>query len=128
MKPNTLKQNTQATFAESTGRMLGRAWRGVLRLERNACAWLTAQGMNAMLAQGILWAVRLALLAILLYGAFWVALILIAVFVAAQSGRRSAEIFPVEKGQWRDDSEGYGYYENDMRTDFGSLFEDDLIT
>ena len=43
LKPNPLKPDTPPTFAERIGRMLGRAWRGVLRLERNACAWLTAR-------------------------------------------------------------------------------------
>jgi hypothetical protein len=31
--------------------MLGRAWRGVLRLERKAGEWLTAQGLPSIVAQ-----------------------------------------------------------------------------
>jgi hypothetical protein len=126
MKPS--KTIAQTTFAERLGRALGRTWQAALRLDRKAQGALAAHGMNAALATGILWAVRIALLGLALYGAFWAALLLVAVFVVGQIGQRSAEIFPVEKGQWRDDSEGYGYYENGIRTDFGPLFEDDLTT
>jgi hypothetical protein len=125
MKPNILKPATPPTFAERLGRRLAWAWQAAARLDRQTRAALVARGMNAALAGGLVWAVRIALLALVLYGVFWVAVLLITVFAAVQSVRRSAEIFPLEKGQWRDDSEGYGYYENGVRTDFGPLFEND---
>jgi hypothetical protein len=83
-----MKRTAPNSFAERAGRALGRAWRGFLRRERQAHVWLVAQGMNAHLAKGMLWAIRLALLALVLYGAFWVALVLgVAVVVAWESER-----------------------------------------
>jgi hypothetical protein len=87
---NPINTTARTPFAERIGRMLGRAWRGAQRQEENAGKWLMAQGMNAMLAQGILWALRLALLAVLLYGAFWVMLLLGSAVVATWASERYA--------------------------------------
>ena len=86
---SVMKRTAPNSFAERAGRALGRAWRGFLRLERKSCDWLVAQGMNAGLAKGMLWAIRLALLALVLYGAFWVALVVGFVVVAALASERS---------------------------------------
>jgi hypothetical protein len=83
-----MKPSAQTTFAERIGCALGRTWRGFMRLERKANGWLVTQGMNAVLATGILWAVRLALLGFVLYGAFWVMLLLGFAVVAALASER----------------------------------------
>ena len=125
LKPTPLKPGASPTFAERIGRMLGRAWRGVLRRERNACAWLMAQGMNATFAQGILWTVRLTLLAVLLYGAFWVALLLgLAVLAVQSSGNVSTDDNEDEKEEWRRGLSGYGLYRGWIRIDPGDPDDD----
>ncbi|MDR2452026.1 MAG: DUF3742 family protein [Candidatus Accumulibacter sp.] len=107
-----MKQRTApASFAERAGRALGRTWRGFLRLDGKAQNWLVAQGMNATLAQGILWAVRLVLLAVLLYGAFWVALVLGFAFVGAWAARYAD--FELPQLEWRDGMLGFGLYHPD---------------
>jgi hypothetical protein len=60
-----------------------------MRLERKAKGWLVAQGMNATLATGILWVVRIALLGFVLYGAFWVALLLAFAYTGAWMARNT---------------------------------------
>jgi hypothetical protein len=51
---------TQTSFAC----ILGRTWQAARRLERKARGALVKQGMNATLAQGLLWVARLAPLAV----------------------------------------------------------------
>ncbi|GHU20129.1 hypothetical protein FACS189475_08520 [Betaproteobacteria bacterium] len=72
------------------GRSAGHAGGWLARADRKANGYLVAQGMNANLARGMLWAVKLALLALLLYGAFWVALLLVSAAVAVWAARFSS--------------------------------------
>jgi hypothetical protein len=106
---STMKPTARITFAERTGR----TWRGFLRRERNACAWLMAQGMNAGLAKGMLWLVRLALLAALLYGAFWVALLLAFAFAGAWVARNADWDEETSQDEWEYGPAGYGLYTPD---------------
>lgn len=88
-----------ATQAHSAGwgYRLGRGARCVLRgytrSEQQAAGWLASIGLPTGLAFGAVWAVRLAVAAVLLYTAFWVAIALLIVFVAAWHGlhRESAD-------------------------------------
>ena len=108
---SVMKRTAPNSFAERAGRALGRAWRGFLRLERKTCDWLVAQGMNAGLAKGMLWAIRLALLALVLYGAFWVALVLGVVFVGALAARHADLNSP--HLELREGMLGFGLYHPD---------------
>jgi hypothetical protein len=108
---HTMKTMTSSSFAERAGRALGRACRGIVRLDRKAQGALVARGMNAALAKGILWAIRLALLALVLYGAFWVALVLGFVFVGAWAARYAD--FELPQLEWRDGMLGTGLYHPD---------------
>jgi hypothetical protein len=93
MKPNTQKpaaSPASPAFAERIGRTLGRAWRSVLRRERSTCEWLMAQGLPAGIARALPLFLKLAVLALVLYGAFWMALLLVAATVAAWSARFSS--------------------------------------
>jgi hypothetical protein len=91
MKPNTQKSAASPAFAERIGRALGRAWRGVLRRERNACEWLMAQGLPAGIAKALPFFLKLAVLALVFYGAFWVALLLGFAFAGAWMARNFDE-------------------------------------
>jgi len=92
--------------------MLARLWSGFVRLDRNACGWLVAQGLPAGLAKTILWVVKLAVLGVLLYSAFWLALLL----VFADADESSDDDEP----QWRNGLDGYGLYRGEVRIDGGS--------
>ncbi|GHU08606.1 hypothetical protein FACS1894158_17960 [Betaproteobacteria bacterium] len=110
----------QTSFAEHMGRTLGRMWKAALRLERKADDYLVAQGMNANLARGMLWAVKLALLALLLYGAFWVALLLGFAFFGAWAIRHTDWEAENDEPEWKYDHLGFGLYNPDgLRIDSG---------
>ena len=74
---------TAATTADCVGKWLGRAWRGLARQEARATHWMMCHGMPQLAAASILWIVKLALLAVLLYAAFWIAVVLGIVLIAA---------------------------------------------
>ena len=61
----------------------GRAWRGYLRREQRVAGWLVTRGCLAGAATAVLWIVKLALLGVLLYSAFWLALLLAFAVTAA---------------------------------------------
>lgn len=77
--------NTKARLgnAERLGRWLGGLWRGFMRRERQAAGWLVAQGVPEGGAMALLWIVKLAVFGVLLYAAFWIALLLVFVVAAA---------------------------------------------
>ena len=117
-----MKPATHTTFAERTGRMLARLWSGFVRLDRNACGWLVAQGLPAGLAKTILWVVKLAVLGALLYSAFWLALLLAFAGIAAWMVRNvdADESSDDDEPQWRNGLDGYGLYRGEVRIDGGS--------
>jgi len=75
--------------AERFGRWLGRGWRGYLHRERRVLEWLTAKGAPAWIANVLMWAVKLAVLGVLLYVAFWVALLFAFAVTAAWVARNA---------------------------------------
>jgi hypothetical protein len=82
--------------------------------------WLQRKGVPIKVSRFLGWLLKAAALITLLYVAFWITLIVLVITVGAIGVLRSND--PPE---WRSGPEGYGYYENGVRTDFGRLFEDD---
>ena len=111
------------SWAHRFGEWAGRTWRWLARQDRRASAWLTRQGLSAGAAKIVPWAVKLLVLGVLLYAAFWLTLVAIFVFAAAWLARHADH--DSAHGEWRNGQEGYGYYENGTRTDYGRLFDDD---
>ena len=74
-----MKTAAQTTFAERLGRMLGRAWRRCAHLDRRAQGWLLARGWAPGAAKATLLAAKLVAFSLLLYAAFWLALLLLIV-------------------------------------------------
>jgi len=114
-----MKTATRTTFAEHLGRTLGQAWRRCVRLDRRAHGWLLARGWTLGAAKAALLVVKLAALAVLLYTAFWLALLLAfglasAWIVHNDDGSHDEE----HKPEWRYGSAGYGLYtSNEQRID-----------
>ena len=76
--------------AERFGRWLGRLRRGYTRRERGAVDWLVNRGMPTPAASALLWAIKLGVLAVLFYIAFWLALLFVFVLIAAWTASRTA--------------------------------------
>ncbi|WIJ66534.1 DUF3742 family protein [Serratia nevei] len=109
-----MKTAAQTTFAERLGRTLGRAWRGCARLDRRAQGWLLAQGWAPCIAKAALLAVKLAAIGVLLYTAFWLALLLAFALVGAWVVRNDDGSYDEEhKPEWRYGPAGYGLYTHD---------------
>lgn len=78
-----MKPSAQSTFAERAGRILGRMWRACMRQEQKVNGWLVEHGVPAGGATALLWIVKLVVLGVLLYVAFWLALLLVFAVAAA---------------------------------------------
>lgn len=114
-----MKQTTRTTTAERAGRWLGRAWRGVVRQEARAVQWLAGKGLPAGVARLLLWIVKLAIFVVLLYVAFWFALLLL-FGVAAAWVARNSDWEDEDKPEWREGHSGFGLYDkNEWRHDMG---------
>ena len=109
-----MKTAAQTTFAERLGRTLGRAWRSCARLDRRAQGWLLARGWAPGIAKAALLAVKLAAIGVLLYTAFWLALLLAFALVGAWVVRNDDGSYDEEhKPEWRYGPAGYGLYTHD---------------
>ena len=109
-----MKTAAQTTFAERLGRTLGRAWRGCARLDRRAQGWLLARGWAPGIAKAALLAVKLAAIGVLLYTAFWLALLLAFALVGAWVVHNDDGSYDEEhKPEWRYGPAGYGLYTHD---------------
>ncbi|MCY1400384.1 hypothetical protein D9M71_154640 [compost metagenome] len=113
-----MKPATQTTFAERAGQVLGQMWKGLMRLDRKGCGWLVAQGLPTGLAKIILWIVKLVVLGVLLYSAFWLALLIFAAIAAWLA--RNADANNEDQPEWREGHGGFGLYDNnEWRRDMG---------
>ncbi len=70
----TMELAAQTTFAERAGRTQGRMWWGFVRLERKAHGCLVVQGWALGVAKAALLVIKLVVLGVLFYAAFWLAL------------------------------------------------------
>ena len=77
---------TRISNAERFGRWAGGMWRGGVRRERRLAGRLVARGLPPGAATALLWLVKLAVLGVLLYAAFWLALLLVFAVALVQSG------------------------------------------
>ena len=106
-------------WSHRLGRGAGRAWRGYLRREQRVAGWLVTRGVPAGAATAALWIVKLAALGVLLYFAFWLALLLAFAVVAAWLARNADED-DEKQPELRDGHSGVGLYDkDDWRIDMG---------
>lgn len=113
--------------AERLGRWLGGMWRGYVLRERRVAGWLVARGVPAGGATVLLWIVKLAVLGVLLYAAFWLALLVVfaaaAAWVAGQGHAPEEDEWPFMDGEEIRKSPGY---DPNLYNDAShEMFEDD---
>ncbi|CAE6775313.1 hypothetical protein CFBP6600_22470 [Xanthomonas arboricola pv. corylina] len=77
-----MNTTTRISTAERLGRSVGRGWRAYARGERRLSSWLASKGVPVVGAALALWVVKLAVLGLLLYVAFWFAVVVLGVMVA----------------------------------------------
>ena len=114
-----MKATLSTTNAERAGRWLGRAWRECVRNEARALQWLTSKRLPAGVGRLLFWIIKLGVFIVLLYAAFWLAVLLaLAVFAAwlAQDSDWNGR----SKSEWRDGHSGFGLYDKrEWRHDMG---------
>ncbi|WP_082460506.1 DUF3742 family protein [Pseudomonas mediterranea] len=110
----------QATRAERLGEYAGRCWRSYLRGLDRLSGGLQRLGVPNSLSRIIALGLQASVLFVLLFVAFWVAVIAIYLFVSW-----SVHIEEEAASGWRDGPEGYGFYEGGTRTDYGRLLDDE---
>ena len=84
-----MNTTTRIRTAERLGRSIGRGWRAYARGERRASNWLVSKGVPVAGATVLLWVVKLAVLGVLLYSAFWLALLLVCVVAVGWAANQS---------------------------------------
>jgi hypothetical protein len=117
-----VKTATQTTFVERLGRALGRAWRGCVRLDQRANDWLLSQGWSTGLTRTTLLVTKLAVLGVLAYAAFWLAVLFVMLILVAWVMRCdiSGTADDDNKPEWREGHGGFGLYDkNEWRHDMG---------
>ncbi|MDQ2483070.1 DUF3742 family protein [Pseudomonas putida] len=99
---------TRSSTSRRLGHWLGRGWRAFLRGERRLSGWLVLQGLPARVAQVLLLAIKLSVLGVLLYFAFWLALLV--VFLVFVAHGYDADDLATPEPEWRDGHVGFGLY------------------
>ncbi len=107
-----MNTTTRISTAERLGRSVGRGWRAYARGERRLSSWLASKGVPVVGASLALWVVKLAVLGLLLYFAFWLAVLLLLGVAAAWMVVNS----PTKDDRWAQQDElrngeaGFGLY------------------
>ena len=114
-----MKTHHDANTAERTGAAVARGCRRLRQQERKLIAWFTSKGWNTRAVTLFVRAVELVTLGVLLYAAFWLALLLLFALAVA---------WTVLNTGWQDDKQpeirdghsGIGLYDkDDWRIDMG---------
>lgn len=109
-----MKPAVHTNFAERAGRTLGRMWRGLVRLDRKVHGRLVAEGWAPGAAGAALLVLKLAVLGVLAYTAFWLALLLVFALAGAWIvGNDDGSYDEEHKPEWRYGPAGYGLYSYD---------------
>ncbi|SFT72476.1 DUF3742 family protein [Paraburkholderia aspalathi] len=108
-------------WAHRLGRGAGRVWRWAARRDQQLTRTLMAHGVPARFASTMLWLVKLVVLGVLFYAAFWLALLVVFAIVAAWAARNTDwDHDHDDKAEWRSGWDGFGLYRGEVRIDGGS--------
>lgn len=118
-----MKATAHTTFAERSGRALGRMWRVFVRLDRKAQRRLVMQGWSPGTASAALLVIKLIVFGVLAYVALWptvsFALLMLVAWNMGGSAMWDAE--GKDEPEWRDGHGGFGLYDkNEWRHDMGN--------
>lgn len=106
-----MEPSTRTSTAQRLGRSLGRGWRVYVHGERRLVNRLVTWNVPASVAKAAPWLAKAALLAVMLYAAFWLALLFL-VLLAAAWGVQDADWEPPEP-EWKQGPVGFGLYTYD---------------
>lgn len=109
-----MKSATHPSMAERFGQALGRTYNRLRHQEARTVGWLMRKGVPVPVGKGLLWAAKLLVLGVLLYAAFWLALLLVFALMGAWALRHADwEVEYPKTEEWRHGHSGYGLYTSD---------------
>ena len=108
-----MNTTTRTSTAERLGRTLGRGWRAYVRGERRASNWLVSKGVPQAGAPVFVWAIKLVVLGLLFYVAFWMTLLLVGVLLVSHGFRGSSDDVSQPRDELRHGEAGFGLYSPD---------------
>lgn len=108
-----MNTTARTSSAERLGRTLGRGWRAYVRGERLASSWLLSKGVPQAGASVFVWAIKLVVLGLLFYVAFWMTLLLVGLLLVSRGFRRSSDDFSKPRDELRHGEAGFGLYSPD---------------
>lgn len=112
-----MKTQFNSGHAERAGTWLGRAWRAIVRAEKNLAGWLRAHGLSAATVTALLWVLNLTLLAAALYSGLVLILLIIGALLVVVAAPHVDLTMDKEEPRWKHGAAGYGLYKNETRID-----------
>lgn len=115
-------------FAHRFGHVVGAGVGRFLALEPRLARAFRRRGLPPVLVKLLFWSVKLAVIAALLYVAFWAAIFVAGLFLLAAI--RNSDILATHSGSdsdedgWRFGHQGHGYYCGEYRIDSGRFDAD----
>lgn len=110
-KEGAMMEREGPTRATRFGLWLGRRWCGYLRCEEKAFSYLQRKGLSLKISKILGWIVKASVLIALLYVAFWITLIVLAIAVAGYRGFISDTTMDIQSPELRDGLSGFGLYD-----------------
>ncbi|MGF6513033.1 hypothetical protein ABH912_000499 [Pseudomonas sp. BT76 TE3572] len=104
-------EGERITGAARFGKWMGRRWRGILLFEKNSLLWLQRVGVPINVAKIYGWILKAVVLSVLLYLAFWIALIALAIVFVVRAAFNCDFRSDYEESDWRDGLSGFGLYD-----------------
>ncbi|MCC4589683.1 DUF3742 family protein [Xanthomonas campestris pv. cannae] len=110
---------SRTPLSRRAGRAAVRAWRWLLGRNSQFTGWLIGAGVPASVAKAVGVCALLLVVGVLLYGAFWLGTMVLAVIAALWLIGRIDGFDATPEPEWKDGWEGYGLYRGEMRIDPG---------
>ncbi|UYC11823.1 DUF3742 family protein [Xanthomonas sp. CFBP 8445] len=110
---------SRTPLSRRAGRASARTWRWLLARNAQFTGWLIAAGAPAIVAKAIGACALLLVIGVLLYVAFWLGTLVLAVIAALWLIGRVDLDDHEEEPRWRDGVAGFGLYRGEVRIDPG---------
>lgn len=108
-----MNSHTHGSSAARAGARLGRVWMACIRQEARIARWMVERGISPLITKLLLWMLKLAVFATLLYASLWLVLVLLLVVAVARSADNLDLDTTSPRPEWRNGVSGFGLYSED---------------
>lgn len=106
-----MNANPQVSTAEGLGKWIGRRWRGLVQREDRLVDRLSKAGLPTVAVRIVLWMLKLAVLAVLVYTMLGVAILIAIAGLVAWTLKNSDLDTKPAAPEWRQGFHGFGLYD-----------------